>query len=299
MTHAHTAASIHQRLLNKAAAEHRTFNELLQYYAIERFLYRLGESPHCSQFVLKGALVFLAWQAPLTRPTRDMDFLGFTSNSVENLIRMVQEVCNQPVDPDGLIFDPASVHGEIIKEEADYEGVRVSFLGFLGKAQIHMRLDVGFADVVTPDPEVLDFPTILDHMSKPRIRAYPPETVIAEKFQAMIALGMINSRMKDFYDLWFMAKSMEFDFHLLREAILNTFDRRITTIPEDTPTAFSIEFADQKQGMWSGFLKKNQIVDTPIKLFDVIQALKIFFDPVIHPVEKHLSRWSPNTGWRE
>lgn len=299
MTPSNTAASIHQRLLNKAAAEHRTFNALLQYYAIERFLYRLGESPHCNQFVLKGALVFLAWQAPLTRPTRDMDFLGFTSNSVENLIRIVQEVCNQPVDPDGLIFDPASVHGEIIKEEADYEGVRVSFLGFLGKAQIHMRLDVGFADVVTPDPEALEFPTILDHLSKPCIRAYPPETVIAEKFQAMIALGMINSRMKDFYDLWFMAKSMEFDFHLLREAILNTFDRRITTIPKDTPTAFSIEFADQKQGVWSGFLKKNQIVDAPMKLFDLIQVLKIFFDPVIHPVEKQISRWSPNTGWRE
>lgn len=299
MTPANTAASIHQILLNKATAEHRTFNELLQYYAIERFLYRLGESPHCSQFVLKGALVFLAWQAPLTRPTRDMDFLGFTSNSVENLIRIVQEVCNHPVDRDGLIFDPASVHGEIIKEEADYEGVRISFLGFLGKAQIHMRLDIGFADIVTPDPEAFEFPTILDHMSKPCIRAYPPETVIAEKFQAMIALGMINSRMKDFYDLWFMAQSMEFDFHLLREAILNTFGRRITTIPEDTPSAFSNEFADQKQGMWSGFLKKNQIVDAPIKLFDVILVLKKFFDPVVRPVEKQLSRWSPNTGWRE
>lgn len=299
MSPANTAASIHQRLLNKAAAEHRTFNELLQYYAIERFLYRLGESPHCRQFVLKGALVFLAWQAPLTRPTRDMDFLGFTSNSVENLIHIVQEVCNQPVDPDGLIFDPASVHGEIIKEEADYEGVRVTFLGFLGKAQIHMRLDVGFADVVTPDPEALEFPTILDHMSKPCIWAYPPETVIAEKFQAMISLGMINSRMKDFYDLWFIAQSMEFDFQLLREAIFNTFDRRVTTIPEDTPTAFSNEFADQKQVMWSGFLKKNQIEDAPIKLFDAIQVLKKFFDPVIYSVEKRLSRWSPDIGWRE
>lgn len=299
MTPANTAASIHQRLLNKAAAEHRTFNELLQYYGIERFLYRLGESPHCNQFVLKGALVFLAWQAPLTRPTRDMDFLGFTRNSVDNLIRIVQDVCNQPVDPDGLIFDPASVHGEIIKEEADYEGVRVNFLGFLGNAQIHMRLDVGFADTITPEPEALEFPTILDNMSKPRIRAYPPENVIAEKFQAMIALGMINSQMKDFYDLWFMAQSMEFDFHVLREAIFNTFERRKTTIPEGTPTAFSNEFADQKQVMWASFLKKNQIEATPTRLIDVIQVLKKFFDPVIHPVEKQPSIWSPNTGWQE
>ena len=299
MTPANTAASIRQRLLNKAAEENRTFNELLQYYAIERFLYRLGESSHCSQFVLKGALVFLAWQAPITRPTRDMDFLGFTSNSVENLIRIVQEVCNQPVDPDGLIFDPASVHGEIIKEEADYEGVRVSFLGFLGKAQIHMRLDVGFADVVTPEPQALEFPTILDSMSKPCIRAYPPETVVAEKFQAMIALGMINSRMKDFYDLWFMAKSMEFDFHLLRKAIFNTFDRRKTTIPEDTPTAFTNEFADQKQVLWVAFLKKNQIMDAPIKLIDAIQVLREFLYPLIDPSEKLLSRWSPGIGWNE
>jgi len=215
MTPANAATSIHQRLLNKTAAEHRTFNELLQYYAIERFLHRLGESPYCDRFVLKGALVFLAWQAPLTRPTRDMDFLGFTSNSVDNLIRIVQEVCNQPVEPDGLMFDPASVHGEIIKEEADYEGVRVRFLGFLGKAQIHMQLDVGFVDIVTPNPETIEFPVILDNMSKPCIRAYPPETVIAEKFQAVIALGMINSRMKDFYDLWFMTQTMEFGFPLL------------------------------------------------------------------------------------
>lgn len=299
MTRAYNAVSIHQRLLNKAAAENRTFNEMLQYYAIERFLYRLGESPHCNQFVLKGSLVFLAWQAPLTRPTRDMDFLGFTSNSVENLIGIVQGVCNQPVDPDGLIFDPASVQGEIIKEEPDYEGVRVSFLGFLGKAKIHLRLDVGFADIVTPEPEALEFPIILDNINKPCIRAYPPETVIAEKFQAMITLGMINSRMKDFYDLWFMAQSMEFDFHLLREAVFNTFERRKTTIPGETPTAFSNEFADQKQVMWSGFLKKNQIDAAPTKLIDVIQVLKKFFDPVIHPVEKQPSRWSTKTGWRE
>jgi hypothetical protein len=299
MTPANTAASIHQRLLNKAAAENRTFNELLQYYAIERFLYRLGESPHCNQFVLKGALVFLAWQAPITRPTRDMDFLGFTSNSVENLIRIVQEVCNQPVDPDGLIFDPASVHGEIIKEEADYEGVRVSFLGFLGKAQIHMRLDVGFADVVTPEPQALEFPTILDSMSKPCIRAYPPETVVAEKFQAMIALGMINSRMKDFYDIWFMAQSMEFDFHLLREAVLNTLNRRKTDIPKETPTAFANEFADQKQVLWAVFLKKNQIEDAPKSLVDTIQVLKVFLGPIISPTEKRVSHWFPQVGWKE
>jgi hypothetical protein len=299
MTPINNAASIHQRILNKATSAHKPFNEVLQYYAIERFLYRLGESPHCNQFVLKGALVFLAWQAPLTRPTRDMDFLGYTNSSIDNLVRIVQEVCTQPVDVDGMAFDPASVQGEIIKEEADYQGVRINFLGFLGKAKIHMRLDVGFADVITPAPDKLDFPSILDQMSKPCIRAYPPETVIAEKFQAMIALGMINSRMKDFYDLWFMAKSMEFDFRLLREAIFNTFDRRRTTIPQVTPKAFSNEFADQKQVLWVTFLKKNQIIDAPIKLFDVIQVLSEFFYPLIVQTENQLSRWSADVGWLE
>ncbi len=293
------AASIYQRILNKAASEHRPFNELLQYYAIERFLYRLGESPHCKHFVLKGALVFLAWQAPLTRPTRDIDFLGYTNNSVDNLVQIVQEVCTQPVEADGMVFDLKSVQGEVIKEEADYQGVRVSFLGFLGKAQIHMRLDVGFADVVTPNPDERELPTILDNMSKPCIRTYPPETVVAEKFQAMIALDMINSRMKDFYDIWFMTQLMEFDFHLLREAIINTFDRRKTVIPKEMPTAFTNEFADQKQVLWAVFLKKSQFEDTPKSLVDTIQVLKRFFDPIISPTEKRFSHWSPQVGWKE
>ena len=299
MTPINNAASIHQKILNKAAAEHRPFNELLQYYAIERFLYRLGESLHCKQFVLKGALVFLAWQAPITRPTRDMDFLGYTNNSVDNLVRIVQEVCTQPVEIDGMIFDPTSVQGEIIKEEADYPGVRVSFLGFLGKAQIHMRLDVGFADVVTPDPDELELPTILDNMSKPCIRTYPPETVIAQKFQAMVVLGMINSRMKDFYDIWFMAESLEFDFQLLREAVLNTFNRRKTAIPKKTPSAFTDEFASEKQVQWAGFLRKNQLENTPKDMMRIVDLIKVFLTPVIYPPENPPAHWSAEAGWKE
>lgn len=299
MTPTNNAASIHQKILNKAASEHRPFNELLQYYAIERFLYRLGESPHCKQFVLKGALVFLAWQAPLTRPTQDMDLLGYTSNSVNNLVQIVQDVCAQPVEADGMIFDSTSVQGEVIKEEADYQGVRVSFLGFLGKAQIHMRLDVGFADVVTPSSDELELPTLLDNMSKPCIRTYPPETVVAEKLHAMIVLGMINSRMKDFYDIWFMATSMEFDFALLRQAVWNTFNQRKTIFPKETPTAFTDTFADQKQVLWTGFLRKNQLEDAPKNLVEVIKLIKTFLDPVLYPPENLPTRWSRHTGWEK
>jgi hypothetical protein len=293
------AASIHQRILNKATAEKRPFNELLQYYAIERFLYRLGQSSHYEHFVLKGALVFLAWQTPLTRPTRDMDFLGFMENSVDNLVRVVEEICEQSVEIDGMIFDSGSIEGETIREEGDYQGVRISFLGFLGKANIHMRLDVGFADIVTPSPNELEIPTMLENMSKPCILAYPPETVIAEKFQAMIFLGMINSRIKDFYDLWYMAKSMEFDFNLLRGAISNTLQQRNTPLPKELPTSLTPIFATQKQPLWINFIRKSKLANAPANLIDVIQVLLEFFDPIIYPQDKLPIKWKPEIGWTE
>lgn len=292
------SASIHQKLLNKATAEYRPFNELLQYFAIERFLYRLSKSPYSKRFVLKGALVFLAWQAPLTRPTRDMDFLAFTENSVENLVQIVREICGQEVEPDGLSFDIGSVEGEIIKEDADYQGVRVIFLGYLGNARINMRLDVGFTDIVTPSPKELEIPTLLNELNKPCLRAYPPETVIAEKFQTMVALGMVNSRMKDFYDLWYMANSMEFDLSLLREAIINTFKQRKTPLSEQLPIALTNEFAAQKQIQWGAFLRKSQIVDAPLILLSVIEKLQAFFDPVIRSDGIKDLRWRSIEGWR-
>lgn len=293
------SASIHQKLLNKAMVEKRPFNELLQYYAIERFLYRLGQSPYCQQFVLKGALVFTAWRAPLTRPTRDMDFLGFTLNSVENLVQIIREICSQEVEFDGLTFDPDSTEGEIIKEDADYQGIRIRLLGYLGNARINMRLDVGFADIVTPEPKYLEIPTIFDELGKPRLRAYPPETVIAEKFQAMVVLSVANSRLKDFFDLWFMANSMEFDFGLLREAIENTFRQRNTSFPVQIPTCLSDEFALQKQVQWMAFLRKSQIADTPQHLLEVIQRLRVFFEPILEKREKPELKWTSSFGWKE
>jgi hypothetical protein len=203
------------------------------------------------------------------------------------------------VEPDGIVFDPSTVVGELIKEEADYQGVRVDFLGFLGKAKINMRLDVGFADVVTPAPKDIEIPTILENICKPCIRAYPPETVIAEKFQALVSLGMINSRMKDFYDLWYLANLMEFDFNLLHEAISNTFKQRNMLMQKEIPITLTPEFAAQKQIQWASFLKKNQLHHAPAILFDVNQTLIIFFTPIIHPLEKTYTKWSPKIGWME
>ena len=161
-----------------------------------------------------------------------------------------------------------------------------------------MRLDVGFADVVAPCPDELEFPTILDGMGKPCIRVYPTETGSAEKFQAMVSLGMINSRMKDFYDIWFMAQSMEFDFNLLRQAILNTFARRRTVIPKDTPTAFTDAFANQKQAVWSAFIRKNRIESAPENFTEIIRLIKTFLDPVIFLPENPPSLWLGQTGWK-
>lgn len=252
------SASVHDRLLNQAHASGRTFNELLQYYSIERFLYRLSQSPYKEKFVLKGALIFKAWGVPLTRPTLDIDLLGFTSNAVEDVVEITRQICIQPVEPDGLQFDPESVIGERIKEDADYEGVRMQLKGMLGKSRIPIQIDVGFADVVSPAAVAVDYPTLLN-MPAPHLRGYPKETVVAEKLQAIVFLGSINSRMKDYYDLWMMVQQFEFDSSKLRTAVEQTFQRRETDIPSSVPVGLSEGFAQEKQARWNAFLLRNKL----------------------------------------
>ena len=172
------AASVRQRLLNRARDTGRPFSELLQYFAMERFLYRLSRSVHADKFVLKGALMFAAWQAPVTRPTMDIDLLGIMDNSVDAIVAIAKEICLQEVEPDGLVFDPDSLGGERIVEDTDYGGVRVRFRGTLGTARVTMQLDIGFGDVVVPKPETADYPTILD-LPVPRLRGYSRESAIA------------------------------------------------------------------------------------------------------------------------
>jgi predicted nucleotidyltransferase component of viral defense system len=272
-------ASIQDRLLNQARLSDRPFNELLQYYAIERFLYRLSQSKHVGQFVLKGALLFRVWGLPALRPTRDIDLLGYTSNEVENLVAIIKEVCVQEVQEDALLFDPETVTGERIKEDADYEGVRVRFVGLLGKTRVHLQIDVGFADVVSPAPVVKTYPVILS-MPAPELRSYPPETVVAEKLQAMIYLGTFNSRMKDFYDLWVLASRFEFKGDALQEAIRRTFEHRDTDIPTGEPAAFSAQFAREKQSQWRAFLKTSAILDAPDQLELILNCLQEFILPL-------------------
>jgi len=177
--------SVHQRLLNRARKENRPFDELLQYFAMERFLYRLSKSRYKDNFILKGALLLTVWETPVTRPTRDIDFLGITDNSVENIITIVKEICRTEVERDGIEFDESTVTGERITEDADYEGVRILLGGSLGRASITLHLDVGFGDLIIPEAEDIHYSSMLGFPA-PILRGYSKESTIAEKFEAMV-----------------------------------------------------------------------------------------------------------------
>jgi len=294
------AASVHARLANQARADDRPFQELLQYYGLERFLYRLSESDYRDRFVLKGALLLRVWDAPMTRPTRDIDLLGYTENSIDSLENIIRAICALEVVDDGLDFDPQGVKGERIKEDADYEGVRIKFTGLLERAKIPMQLDIAFDDVVFPTIEESAYPSLLGYPA-PILRMYPRETVVAEKFQAMVYLGTINSRMKDFYDIWLLSRRFDFDGATLAEAILRTFANRETKIDLD-PVCFRNEFfgTNPAATQWQAFLKKAPGVDAPSTLAVVAGQLRDFLLPVAHTVGKGQQfegRWEAPGPW--
>ncbi len=301
MTVKNLEASVQARLQNHARRTKRPFQELLQYYAMERFLYRLSKTPHCTRFVLKGALMMHVWDAPLARATKDVDFLGLLDNALENLARVVREVCAAEVKPDGMVFDPATVKTARIKEDADYEGVRVRLVGLLGRARVAMQIDVGFGDIVTPGAQSITYPALLDFPA-PKLAGYPRDTVVAEKFQAMIYLRTLNSRMKDFYDVWLLASQFAFDGLLLARAIAATFAHRETMI-DDAPIAFTSEFTEQAStvAQWNAF--RNKLPNTeacPATLAEVVSFLAEFLLPITRAQvnsETFDQRWSPGGPW--
>ncbi len=198
------ASSVHQRLLNVARQTDRPFNEILQYYAMERFLYRLSKSRYRDRFILKGALILICWEAPISRPTADIDLLGYIDSEVDSIVAIMKDICEQRVVDDGMVFYMDSVGGERIIEGAEYRGVRVKVRGGLGNARVTAQIDVGFGDVVVPSPEKVDYPAILDFPA-PRLLGYSRESIIAEKLATMIRLGVLNSRMKDIFDIWLLS----------------------------------------------------------------------------------------------
>jgi len=294
------AASVHQRLLNKAKQEKRPFLELLQYYAMERFLYRMASTEYTEAFILKGALLLKASGIGQSRPTKDIDFLGQTTEDIRELESIFSDCCAVELD-DGLGFDANTVQGEEIREDQVYQGVRIKFTGKLGNAKISMQVDIGFGDAVTPGPVWIEYPTILDQ-EPPKLRGYPLETAIAEKYQAMVALDMANSRMKDFYDIWFMSCSQHFTGRDLGEAIKSTFQRRKTELPQEVPTVLNPIFSNDadKITQWKAFRRKIKGADVPEDLDEVIQMLKGFLWPLtemLHKNRKITKVWTPEKGW--
>jgi len=270
-------ASIRARLQNIAKETGRPFSEVLQYYGMERFLYRFSRSVYADQFILKGALMFTVWRVSERRTTLDIDFSAHYSNQVEAIEDLIRDVCKVPVIPDGFIFDAAKVKAKKIKENADYEGVRVKFSGFLGRSRVTMQIDVAFGDVIYPKPRLIDYPVILD-LPKPHLKGYPAEGVVSEKFEAIVKLGSLNSRMKDLYDLWLILRQFSFDGIRLTEALKKTFSHRQTSLPERKPV-FAEELYDERsdrQTLWKAFLKKGDIKFAPKKLSDVAEEIEKF-----------------------
>jgi predicted nucleotidyltransferase component of viral defense system len=274
------SASVRQRLLNKARETGRPFSEILQYFAMERFLYRLSKSPHAEKFILKGALMLAVWRVPLSRATLDIDMLGQTDNSVDSIVAIVKDVCRKEVEPDGLVFDATSIEGERITEDADYTGVRIRFRGMLGTARVTVQFDVAFGDIVIPSPLSADYPTLLDFPA-PHLKGYSKESTVAEKFEAMVKLGDLNSRMKDFFDIWLLSRQFDYDGKTLAEAITKTFSTRGTEIPSE-PVPFSDTFSSDatKVSQWRGFIRKSRLQDIPDEFKEIVESIAEFLRPV-------------------
>ncbi|WP_301101761.1 nucleotidyl transferase AbiEii/AbiGii toxin family protein [Propionivibrio sp.] len=279
------AASIRDRLLNKARAEKLDYNLLLIRYALERMIYRLSISSERDRFLLKGALLFDLWFDVPHRPTHDADFLGFGSAEIPQVEAVFRDICRIEV-ADGIVFDPDSVKASEIRKEANYAGVRVTLLGMLDKARCPVQADIGFGDAVVPGPDEVDYPVLLAELPAPHLRVYPRYTVVAEKFEALTSLGILNSRMKDYFDLWVLARHSEFDSQILTRAIAATFQRRQTGFPDGVPIGLSNEFASdpQKVKQWNAFLRKNAIDPKPLS--EVVTYLREFLMPVLASAAK-------------
>jgi hypothetical protein len=274
------AASIRARLLNLAKAERSDFNGVLVRYALERFLYRLGQSAHADRFLLKGAMLFTLWYDMPHRPTRDVDLLGFGASDVETIIRTFREIASAEVE-DGIRFDPDSVTAEEIRKEAGYGGVRVLITGELAAAKVKTQVDIGFGDAVTPGPVDAVYPVLLEDLPAPTLKTYPVYTVIAEKLHAIALLGMTNSRMKDYLDLSVLLEREALDPDLLARSIAATFARREMQLPSDLPVGLSDAFAadGSRQKLWQVFLRKNALQSATLP--EIVALLQSALGPAI------------------
>jgi predicted nucleotidyltransferase component of viral defense system len=293
-----TAASVRARLLNLCKQTGDDFQSILTRYAIERFLYRLGISDQADQFILKGAMLFVAWQGNLHRPTKDLDLLGFGNPLPSAVSPRIKSIVSVTTD-DGIVFDGESIEVDKIREDAEYEGVRVKLTAKLDQARIRLQIDIGFGDAVDLGLPKSEFPVILGPMRPPKLRMYPPETVIAEKLHAMVVLDIRNSRMKDFYDLWHLARTGTFQLESLRNTVIATFERRVTAFPIELPFALTSDFLtnEAKQQQWQAFIQRLKLSpDTP-NLEQLGLEISHFVQPVFS-TRGNNAHWSPRGPWR-
>lgn len=295
-------ASVATRLRNIAAAKTTDLALIYRRYAIERLLYRLSVSAERERFVLKGAMLFTAWMPDPFRPTQDLDLLGFGDDDVATVANSVVRICKQAVPDDGLMFDVASLKAAPIRTTQDYGGVRVKMTALLGNIRIPVQIDIGYGDAVTPEITEIEFPPLLDAPA-PKIRAYPKETVFAEKLQAIVALGLINTRMKDYYDLLALARLFDFDGEVVRAAIVATFDRRATPLPIGVPTGLSPMFVGdaQKIALWNAFIGREPLLLNPGDLVAAIEDITAFVMPPLaaaRNAKTFKNKWSAAGPWK-
>jgi predicted nucleotidyltransferase component of viral defense system len=275
-------ASVRQRLLNLRDKTGEDFNALLTQFAIERFLYRLSQSSLSDRFVLKGAMLFRVWSGSLHRPTKDVDLLGFGEPTLDSVTAMVSHIIATTVEDDGITFDEDSVQAEEIRENDDYGGIRATFTAKLDTAIIPLQVDVGFGDAITPAAQDRTYPVLVG-MAAPKLRMYPVETVIAEKLEAAVKLGMVNSRMKDFYDLLVIFRRFPYDDSMLARAIAETFARRGTPLPRTVPPGLSDEFGSDPAAnrRWREFLTRLQLANEPDNFAEVVRTVRNLLWPTI------------------
>ena len=289
-------ASVRARLLARARAEKTDFQILLTRYALERLLYRLSVSDQRERFVLKGAMLFAIWQDDPFRPTRDLDLLGHGDSDPATVAAAIRSICSVEVPDDGVVFDVAGIEAAPIRGDDEYPGVRVRTGATIAGARLPIQIDVGFGDVITPEAIEIEYPALLDAPA-PILRAYPPETVVAEKTEAIVSLGIGNSRMKDFYDLWTIAQTFAFEGDDMAEAIRRTFERRRTPLPEQVPVGLSDSFALEKEAQWRAFRDRDRLEVAPASFAQVIDNLRAFLQPVLARTE--VASWPSGGPWTE
>lgn len=294
-------ASVLALLRNLARAKNSDYQLILRRYAIERLLHRLSISPHRDRFALKGAMLFTAWLEDPFRPTQDLDLLGYGDPAISSIEATFRVICQVATDDDGLMFDTEGLRVEPIREDQQYGGARMKTVAFLGKTRIPVQVDIGFGDAVTPGAQELEFPSLLAPEG-PRLMAYPKETVVAEKLQAIVSLGRANSRMKDFYDLLALSRLFDFDGGTLVSAIRATFDRRGAAIPTATPEGLSDRFAEdyEKQRQWTAFVRREPLLIAAPDLKETINEVGSFALPPMKVAAMRAEfslRWGDGGAW--